>query len=45
MSRKPKPRYSNIRDDVPDEAQRMEPVRQFMERTLGQNAKPPPLDI
>ena len=42
MQGKPKPRYSEIRDGVPDEAQRMEPVRQFMERTLGQNAKPPP---
>ena len=42
VSGKPKPRYSEIRDGVPDEAQRMEPVRQFTERTLGQNSKPPP---
>ena len=36
MPGKPKPRYSEIRHGMPDEAQRMEPVvRQFMERTLG----------
>jgi hypothetical protein len=34
-ARKPKPRhYGEIRYGVPDEAQRTELVRQFMERTL-----------